>query len=219
MTMPQSDPATDVPAALARLAEQAVAFQRQIDHLEEATRDRAAMLDTHLGGRVENLHELTEAKFITYRTLIDSQAEKVALALAASKEAIDKAEQATQKAIDKAEQATDKRFESVNEFRAQLADQAGMFMPRGEAQQLIEQMTLRTRELADLIPTLMTRTEMTAVMERMNERIQEHADRLNRMEGKETGVKDNKGAIIAVVAVAVSILSVFVFAANAIFGG
>jgi hypothetical protein len=35
-------------------------------------------------------------------------------------------------AVLKAEQATEKRFESVNEFRAQLADQGRTFVPRNE---------------------------------------------------------------------------------------
>jgi chromosome segregation ATPase len=211
MTTPQSDPAQDIPAALARLAEQTVGLQRQIRHLEEA--------NEHLGGRIENLAELTEAKFITYRTLVDAQAAQVALALDASKEAINKAETATGKAIDKAAEATEKRFDAVNEFRAQLSDQATLFMPRAEAQQLIQQMTLRTRELADQIPSLMTRAEALAISDRNSERVQELTDRLNRMEGRDVGVKDNKGAIIAVVAVAVSIISAVSFAANAIFGG
>jgi len=37
---------------------------------------------------------------------------------------------ASQAAVNKAEHATEKRFESVNEFRQQLSDQAGTFMPR-----------------------------------------------------------------------------------------
>jgi len=36
----------------------------------------------------------------------------------------------SEKAIDKAEIATEKRFESVNEFRAQLSDQTNTFLPR-----------------------------------------------------------------------------------------
>jgi hypothetical protein len=36
------------------------------------------------------------------------------------------------KAIEKAEAATDKRFEGVNEFRAQLSDQAARFVTREE---------------------------------------------------------------------------------------
>jgi hypothetical protein len=78
---------------------------------------------TSLAERVDGLDRLTDAKFITFRTLIDSQAEKVALALAAS-----------DKAVQKAEVANEKRFDSVNEFRAQLTDQAATFMPRHEAE-------------------------------------------------------------------------------------
>ena len=40
------------------------------------------------------------------------------------------------KAIAKAEEATEKRFESVNEFRKTLTDQATLFMPRAESIQL-----------------------------------------------------------------------------------
>lgn len=72
---------------------------------------------------------LTDAKFVTYRALIDSQAEKVALALASS-----------DKAVGKAEVATEKRFDAVNEFRQTLADQARDLMPRLEAEQRIKQL-------------------------------------------------------------------------------
>lgn len=37
---------------------------------------------------------------------------------------------AAQTAVTKAETATEKRFDAVNEFRGQLADQASSFMPR-----------------------------------------------------------------------------------------
>jgi hypothetical protein len=66
--------------------------------------------------RVDAAERLTDAKFVTYRTLIDSQADKVALALSAS-----------EKAITKAETATERRFEAVNEFRQTLSDQAANF--------------------------------------------------------------------------------------------
>ncbi len=45
----------------------------------------------------------------------------------ASKEALAAALSAQQLAVDKAATATEKRFDSVNEFRAQLADQSGKF--------------------------------------------------------------------------------------------
>ena len=77
---------------------------------------------------------LTNAQFVTYRALIDSQAEKVALALTAA-----------DKAVTKAEIATEKRFESVNEFRKTLSDQTASFLPRTEYgaahQALIDKLT------------------------------------------------------------------------------
>ena len=47
-------------------------------------------------------------------------------------EAIKTAMSAAEKAVDKAEKATEKRFDSVNEFRKTLSDQAALFLQRGE---------------------------------------------------------------------------------------
>lgn len=49
--------------------------------------------------------------------------------------AVSAALQAQKEAVTKAEVAAEKRFESVNEFRQQLSDQAASFMPRREAEQ------------------------------------------------------------------------------------
>lgn len=70
-----------------------------------------------------------DARFVTLQTVINAQKEMVALALAAS-----------DKAVTKAEIATEKRFESVNEFRAQLQDQTRTFMSRDEAHALLKSM-------------------------------------------------------------------------------
>lgn len=76
-----------------------------------------------LSQQVSALSALTDAKFVTFRTLIDSQAEKVALALTAA-----------DKAVMKSETATEKRFEGVNEFREQLRDQAATLASRREVE-------------------------------------------------------------------------------------
>jgi hypothetical protein len=88
-----------------------------------------------LAERIEALDRLTEAKFVTYRTLLDANAEKVALALSASKEA-----------ITKAEVAIERRFESVNEFRSTLTDQTSSFPSKVELHALADRVTdLATR--------------------------------------------------------------------------
>lgn len=53
----------------------------------------------------------------------------------AQEKAVTAALQAQKEAVIKAETAAERRFESVNEFRQQLSDQAVTFMPRREAEQ------------------------------------------------------------------------------------
>jgi len=52
----------------------------------------------------------------------------------AQEQAVNNALTSAKEAVAKAENATEKRFDAVNEFRAQLADQARDFMPRKEAE-------------------------------------------------------------------------------------
>lgn len=203
MTQPQSDPAADVGAALARLAEQTSALQRQIFRLETQASEREAAHRDLVRVLLGQVTELTEAKFITYRTLIDSQAAQVAIALDASKEA-----------IIKAETANEKRFDSVNEFRQTLTDQARTFMARTEAIQLAENATLRIRELVDLVPTLATRMEVQVMTDRHAERIGELNDRINRTEGHGQGSKDNRALVLTLGALAVSIIIAAIALAN-----
>lgn len=63
----------------------------------------------------------------------DDQQIAVTAALAAQKEAVAAALTAADRAVAKAETAAERRFDSVNEFRAQLADQATSFISRAEA--------------------------------------------------------------------------------------
>lgn len=68
-------------------------------------------------------------------TLLGEMDRRIEGALAAQDKAVQIAMVASEKAVVKAEIAAEKRFESVNEFRGQLSDQAATFMPRAEAEQ------------------------------------------------------------------------------------
>lgn len=68
------------------------------------------------------LRAIIDERDLRYTQRFNDQALAVQAALAAA-----------EKAVLKAEGASDKRFESVNEFRGQLKDQAATFMPRTEA--------------------------------------------------------------------------------------
>jgi hypothetical protein len=86
--------------------------------------------------RINALDRLTDTKFSLLRTVIDSQAERAALALAAA-----------DKAIAKGEVATEKRFESVNEFRQTLSDQTKTFISRVEFEALRDTNAARISDL------------------------------------------------------------------------
>lgn len=109
------------------------------DHLMALITSEVARLEA----LITALDRLTDSKFITHQTLLDSQAEKVGLALAS-----------VDKAVAKAEAATERRFESVNEFRGTLTDQAREFVRTDYMlqafegrDQLIQALAERVREL------------------------------------------------------------------------
>jgi len=78
----------------------------------------AEQLDS-LRQAIQNLDRLTGERFVTHKTMLDANADRVALALASADQA-----------VTKAEVATNKRFDAVNAFRQQLADQTRTFVTR-----------------------------------------------------------------------------------------
>jgi hypothetical protein len=68
-------------------------------------------------------------------------------AISAQDKAVQIAMVASEKAVVKAEIAAEKRFEAVNEFRGQLADQAATFMPRAEAEQRLGSLSEKITDL------------------------------------------------------------------------
>lgn len=195
MTQPQTDPASDVGAALARLAEQTTGLQRQISNLAESVRQQIA-----------GEKELTDAKFVQHLTMIDTQADKVALALASS-----------DKATSKAETANEKRFESVNEFRAQLTDQARTFMPRAEAEAIIRRSTERIEELTARVGQTVDRSEIEAQRQRDDQRFGELATRVTKAESAAAQAQASKAQIIAVLGIVCTVIVAVVIVANALF--
>ena len=66
---------------------------------------------------------------------------------------------ALQRAVDKAEIATEKRFESVNEFRTQLGDQARSFMPRTEYEVTHKNLDTKIDVISKLVDRIENRKE------------------------------------------------------------
>ncbi len=84
---------------------------------------------------------------LRYQQRFDQQRASLFEAAAAADKAVTAALESAEKAVGKAETANEKRFDSVNEFRGQLKDQATSFIPRLEAEQRISQLSDRLDEL------------------------------------------------------------------------
>lgn len=90
-----------------------------------------------------------------------AQEKAVAAALLAQQTAVAAAQSAADRATTKAENAAERRFESVNEFRAQLTDQAATFMPRVEAE---ARMVTLTEKIDDQRKTIDALREMAVAV-------------------------------------------------------
>lgn len=95
-------------------------------------------LETALQNQISAMHRALDERYETQTKALDAALIAQQTAMRTAFDAADKAVQAAlesaKEATNKAELAADKRFESVNEFRAQLTDQARTFMPRTEAE-------------------------------------------------------------------------------------
>jgi hypothetical protein len=78
---------------------------------------------------------------------VDTLKEHVDVITARQDKAVADALTAAKEAVAKAEIAAEKRFDAANEFRGQLSDQAATFMPRSEAEQIIEQLAQKVNAL------------------------------------------------------------------------
>lgn len=103
----------------AAFAASQTAMQTAFAAADKALDQRSATLDREFHEHLEQVRHENALAFL-------NSDKAIAAAMASSKEA-----------ILKAETASEKRFESVNEFRAQLADQAAGFMSRAEANALL----------------------------------------------------------------------------------
>lgn len=144
-------------------------FQQQISLMQETFRAQLVAMQSMLDERYQTQTKAVDAAFLAQQTAMQT-------ALTAAERAVATALLSAEKAVAKAEVAADKRFESVNEFRAQLADQANTFLSRSEA----------------LTTISAVRTEAEGGFRRNQERIQELADRINTAEGNRSGSSESR---------------------------
>ncbi len=106
----------------------------------------AALIDANdrrYQDRFQGFADLFAEKDLRDQQRFDAQQLALRDALTSQEKAVNAALLAAQEAVQKAEAAAEKRFDAVNEFRAQLADQAATLMPRQETTVLLDGITER----------------------------------------------------------------------------
>jgi prenyltransferase beta subunit len=131
--------------------------------------------------QAEEFQTLVDERHRGYEQRYVAQQEAVTAALRTAQEAVTAALNAAKEAVLKAEVATEKRFEAVNEFRAQLADQARELMPRAETE-------IRLTNMGESITSL--------------------TSRLDRGEGGDVGVQSQRDRLLATVFAIATVASV-----------
>ena len=134
---------SDVDYFLTLLAERNTRFDSEIRAVNAALNTLRDSLVTEIDSIAASTdHRLAETDLRYQQRFELEKAAREASAVAADR-AVVAALEAADKAVAKAELASEKRFDSVNEFRAQLRDQAATFIPRIEAEHRLSQLGAR----------------------------------------------------------------------------
>lgn len=131
---------------------------QRFSELQAASRERMNAMQREVGTAQRVAGEAVDKAELAARLRMDegdtrlrehigAQYGQISAALEAARRETSFAHAASEKAIAKAEVANEKRFESVNEFRSQLSDQATTFLPREVAESFFNQLSERVRSI------------------------------------------------------------------------
>lgn len=154
---------------------------------EHAEFGRLIVAQARTEERVAALDRLTDEKFVKLRDIMRADADKVALALTAAKEA-----------VTKAEASVNERLAAMNEFRQQLSDQATTFMPRKEAEQLLSASIDRIEAIRDAF---------IVADEKLNERVKLLEQAGSNLQGRIWALGAVIATVVVIVNVAITLLS------------
>lgn len=173
-------------------------MQRQIDAqwrlAERLHAEQAAYFE-----RVIDEHRIQlDERYATQTKALDA-------AFASAEKAVTAALTAAETAVAKAETASDKRFESVNEFRGQLADQSRTFITRDES------LSRHDRNAEALVDQAKRHeNEMRQMRERVDRDLAVINSRLDLGQGRSSGVDKAWGYLIGVVGAVGGVIAIVI---------
>jgi hypothetical protein len=159
-----------------------------VDSLEKRLEERVASVSDRSNERVTHFSALLKQSIIEIDRRLDLRIEDLTKAREAATQGLEKlinqALQSSKEAITKAEASAERRFDAVNEFRSQLAD---------------------------IIRTLLPRAEAEARIKASEDKIDALSHRIDRTEGKGTGLKDAWVVLIGAAGALAAIIAIFAF--------
>jgi hypothetical protein len=170
-------------------------------------------LETRLNLLTKSVEEKLEAQNLRYQQRFEAQSDALTAAflaqqtamqtaLISAEKAVQAALAAADRAVAKAETTSDKRFDGVNEFRGQLADQQRTFIPRAEVDILVRGLTEKVDSLNASLGG-----RISAIDKQLSERRAESA-----------GVKGGYGYAVGIIGLVVTVLAILAWLATR-FGG
>lgn len=121
-------------------------------------------LHAHIQTQINDLRRALDERYATQTKAVDAAFSAAEIARQTARiedqRAVATALLSAEKAVTKAEIAAEKRFESVNEFRAQLADQAATFVSRTEAEAYRLATEAKIETIKDLLDKLEKRMDL-----------------------------------------------------------
>jgi hypothetical protein len=121
-----------------------------MDEREKRYQDNFVFLKELSDERQRFGEAIAQERDLRYQQRFDAQGQALTAALLAAEKAVQAALTAAQSAVSKAEAATEKRFESVNEFRGALTDQARNMPSRPEVSSMVGALADRVNALKEI---------------------------------------------------------------------
>ena len=172
---------------LSKVESNRVFFQHQHD-------DLVGMLDERYETQTKAIDAAFAAQQLAMQTALIAQEKAILAALASTKEA-----------IGKKETSDEKRFEAVNEFRGQLADQASTLMSRVEAEARIVAL-LEKFDSAEKANTTWHQLQTARIAE-IDQRV---TSRLDLTQGKSDGTNNTIAFLFAFITITVAVAAVVI---------
>lgn len=138
-----------------------------------------------------------------------AQQEALESSINAQREAINAALETVRQANEKTERSVELRFQSVNEFRQTLSDQATRFITRTESEATANRNLERIQELNVTIRELAQKKDLLAAYERIDARLLAVEKSITAREGKGSGLIAGWGYIATAVAIVATIITTY----------